>query len=260
MKLTVIVVVNIRIVTTNCYNCKVLNWKLLLFCQLPMNNLSIRCRREGQNMLEWIAILTMLIDHIGYTFFPNEYLWRIIGRVAFPLYCFLMIIGLERTKNKKRYLKRLLLIACISQIPVYLLFDTPNLNVVFTLLLAATIIYRYECCKTKKKYLILLAGIVAAGLASTYMEYGLYGISLCFCYYFLKNSPMMIILIHTLLNFLHSTLLNGSIFDLQFYSLVGSFVILTCKFLPNIHIQRNFYRSFYPLHLFILVFVQKIFE
>lgn len=208
-------------------------------------------------MIEWVALLTMLIDHVGYTFFPDEEIWRIIGRVAFPLYAFLMAFGIERTKNKKRYLQRLFLIACISQIPFSLLFDSFRLNAVFTLLFAALTIYGYEKYKKGKEY-IIMAGIFLAALISPYMDYGLYGILLCLTYYLLKNLPLMILIVHSSLNILHSILLNDSMFDLQFYSLAGSVFILFSKYFPRVQIFRGFYRSFYPLHLIIILILQNL--
>ncbi|MBU0905931.1 MAG: conjugal transfer protein TraX [Firmicutes bacterium] len=64
-------------------------------------------------MLEWITMLTMLIDHLGFTFFTDLPILRAIGRIAFPLYCFFIVLGMERTRNRKRYFKRLFFIAII---------------------------------------------------------------------------------------------------------------------------------------------------
>ena len=91
-------------------------------------------------MLEWIAMVTMLIDHLGVSFFPDVPFLRMIGRIAFPLYCFFIVLGLTRTRNQKRYLQRLLIIALISQIPYNLVFPTLRLNVVFGLLAGAMLI------------------------------------------------------------------------------------------------------------------------
>lgn len=73
--------------------------------------------------MQLIAMLTMLIDHIGYIFFPQDLEWRYIGRIAFPIYCYALVQGHLHTSSKLRYLLRLLAIAVIAQIPYNLALD-----------------------------------------------------------------------------------------------------------------------------------------
>lgn len=75
----------------------------------------------SQESLKIIACVTMLVDHLGAVFFPRLGL-RLIGRLAFPIYCFLLAEGAHYTRNRKAYGKRLLIGLILSEIPFDLLF------------------------------------------------------------------------------------------------------------------------------------------
>jgi hypothetical protein len=88
------------------------------------------------NVIDWkvMAFLSMLIDHIGAVLYPDHIFFRLIGRLAMPLFCLLVGVGSARTKNLQNYQARLLMLAVISQIPFDLAFGFPGrLNVCFTL-------------------------------------------------------------------------------------------------------------------------------
>ena len=74
-----------------------------------------------QEGLKLVACLTMLIDHIGAVFVPG-YTFRIIGRIAYPIYCFLLAEGVTHTRNRKQYGIRLLMAMFLAEIPFDLLF------------------------------------------------------------------------------------------------------------------------------------------
>lgn len=67
--------------------------------------------------LKIIAAITMTIDHIGGMFFPGQLYWICIGRLAFPIYCYLIANGFFYTRSKLKYLIRLVVCAFLSQLP-----------------------------------------------------------------------------------------------------------------------------------------------
>jgi hypothetical protein len=71
------------------------------------------------DVLKLLAMITMLIDHIGYMYFPGEMMWRTIGRLAFPIFAYQIAIGYSKTSNLKKYVQRLTLFAFITQIPYW---------------------------------------------------------------------------------------------------------------------------------------------
>lgn len=80
-------------------------------------------------ILKIIATLSMVIDHIGYAISTNQlvlpghvcFKLRAVGRIAFPVYAFLLTNGFRKSSDRVRYLSRLLLFAVISQIPFSLM-------------------------------------------------------------------------------------------------------------------------------------------
>ena len=90
-----------------------------------------------------VAIAAMLLDHIGGAFFPETPIVRWIGRLAFPLFCYCMTVGLLYTHDIRRYLGRLAIFAVVSQ-PFWILAfnaddilgNLTNWNIFFTLFLS----------------------------------------------------------------------------------------------------------------------------
>ncbi len=167
-----------------------------------------------------IALLSMVIDHVigiiycqylintasdSYTtsirFYANKWYFagRLIGRLAFVLYAFMLAEGASRTRSRKKYAMNLLLLGIISTIPVSytdagVLFDRTELNIFFLLFLGLLTIMAYDWLKEKiagPKLCILLQLLTIAGscFLSQYfrMEYGLMGILLIMTFYIFRN-------------------------------------------------------------------------
>ena len=101
----------------------------------------------GREILKVIAIVTMTIDHISTILYPDLLFLHIIGRLAFPLFAYLIVLGIESTKKPKKYMMTLLSFALISQIPYFLAFEIQpfeRLNILFTLFLSALTIYLFN--------------------------------------------------------------------------------------------------------------------
>lgn len=101
------------------------------------------------DILKLLAFVTMLIDHIGYMYFPDEVIFRIIGRLAFPIFAYQIALGYSKTSNLKKYVFRLSLFALITQIPYSffnpdLKFNPVHFNVLFTFITAIGLLYVYD--------------------------------------------------------------------------------------------------------------------
>ena len=118
-------------------------------------------------VIKLIAIITMLCDHSGDAIIGHFSILNIIGRIAFPLFCFQIVIGYKHTKNVKKYLLRLFIFGFISQIPFGLFtysylgrFDL--LNVYFTLALGLLAIYIFDTFSKKYKPIAIVSPFLLA--------------------------------------------------------------------------------------------------
>lgn len=158
--------------------------------------------------LKLIAVVTMLIDHVGMLMFPTEMAFRVIGRISFPIYCFLIVEGFYHTSDIKRYIKRLAVFAVISEIPFnYMisgtLVDLKHQNVFFTLLIGLlTIYFINRTINEFYKSLILVAGAVLAVLLMT--DYSAYGVVLIYVFYRMRDKRVLSCGIMAVMSFLVS--------------------------------------------------------
>jgi len=98
--------------------------------------------RIGGNLdtsfLKALALVLMLIDHLGASLLTGIPELRIIGRMAFPLYAWCLVVGTVKTRSPLRYGLRLLIMAVVSQ-PLYMMalnHTWADMNILFTLLIA----------------------------------------------------------------------------------------------------------------------------
>ena len=121
--------------------------------------------------LKIIAIVTMLIDHIAATVIIrilkfggyNDGLYQLyrvmrnIGRIAFPIFCFLLVEGFMHTRDREKYALRLGCFAAVSEIPFDLAFNGKVLevgyqNVFFTLLLGLLTMMAYDAVMNQSRW------------------------------------------------------------------------------------------------------------
>lgn len=202
-------------------------------------------------MYEIIAMLTMLIDHIGIVFFPEQAWLRIIGRLSMPLYTYGIVQGYRYTRNFKKYLFRLFILAATGQVFYTMLFHKYTPNIIFTFIVCLLLLKYYQTTKDGPflKYFIVING--AFFLQILQFSYGTYAFILMLIYYQNKS----IILKHNLLN-VAAFFVNRWV--LQLYSFAASVII---KYLPNRRLigrKRFFYLIFYPLHLAVLFLISKL--
>lgn len=183
-------------------------------------------KNKRNDILKVIAMVTMLIDHIGYLFFPSMMIFRTVGRIAFPIFAYLIGIGYNHTSSLKKYMLRLFIFALVTQIPYSffnrsLTFEPYNLNILFTLVLGLVFIHlindSIQLLKSKVtmnyfKVLINISSLFIILLINEYvkfagygrgLEYGWYGIVLILIFYYSKDHTIGLFFSYVLLTFGH---------------------------------------------------------
>ncbi|MBR6542949.1 MAG: hypothetical protein IKT73_07065 [Anaerotignum sp.] len=202
--------------------------------------------REQRQFIQWVAALTMLIDHIGMMFFPTVLGFRAIGRLSFPLFAFGIAQGVAYTSDFRKYFLRILLAAVISQ-PIYLkAFEVSSLNPLFMLAWGAMALYLW---KQERK---AMAGILLLGSVFVDMSYGWYGVWTIFFFGFYGMQDSLCFYGQVIINVLYGLTKGAWVQILSLFSfsfLDGKWRIQALsKKLP-----RYFFYVFYPLHLLVLV-------
>ncbi|APO48238.1 hypothetical protein BS614_14565 [Paenibacillus xylanexedens] len=205
--------------------------------------------------MQWIAMITMLIDHIGAVFFPHIIELRIIGRIAFPIYAFAVYVGYKHTRDVQKYIWRLFWIAIISQVPFMAAFNHYSLNVVWTLWSALLVLFVIDKLKSK---LLAIPIVIGAGwfMEISQMDYGMYGLLLVLLFRYFQG-PVLVVA-HVLLNALYLLLHNSSV---QMYSVLATAGIAIAQYYQagfRMKGPRWVWRYFYPAHLAIIAIIRWV--
>jgi len=212
----------------------------------------------GRELLKWIAIITMTVDHVGAILYPEFTVLRLIGRLSFPLFAYLLILGMENTRNIRNYFVRLFIFALISQVPFFLALDYGPfdlLNIFFTLSFGLLFIHFF-----KKSSVFALVPLFASFVLP--FDYSIYGIAVIGCMYILKENTKFGVFSLVLLNTLFLVPWN-----IQFLSVAAIPLILlhkngslnmTRETTEKVTIplwRKYFFYIYYPLHLTLIYLI-----
>lgn len=208
-----------------------------------------------------LAFATMFIDHLGYLIYTDKEILRIIWRISFPLFAWGIVRGFNYTRDVKKYAFRMLLLAIITQIPIYIIsLYSPSLtnnfiNVCFTLLFWILSLYFIKNIYINKfvSYFIVL-GLVSLSsiLGFDYWAYWVLTIIL----FYLFNDKKVLILYFAILTFLFYWINYQNYtfhFSLQFYAIFSPIILLFTPITKlDFKLNRYFKYGFYPIHFVII--------
>lgn len=221
-------------------------------------------------VLRFIALLCMCIDHAGLALFPNIGLFRCIGRVAFPLYCFLAVQGFVHTRSVRSYCRRLLLAAILSEIPFDLLIfgrisSGMEQNVLFSLLFGLMALATARAYRRKPIAAFLMIITLSMGAMITRVSFGWLGIALCLSAYYAGNRKLLLALYTaaSLLIYSLSLRLSGVAESWVLVSFCALFALLPMLLYSG---KRGFrtpivtflFYAAYPLHLLALIAIRAM--
>lgn len=239
----------------------------------------IKISKLNRNAIKIIALITMLIDHIGILIenlvpYYVYCIFRIIGRISFPLFAFFIAESCFYTHNKAKFAMLLLLFSILSQIPYCLMFNKNILdfNILFTFLISTILIFLYQKCNKGNSpntflfYMIcvfVFILIIILQIVQITFEYGFYGIFLPVIFYLARNNRLkqifsfaFILTIYVALNYLSS-----GYFPLTLINIAALLSVPLILFYNNqkgkFNLKYLFY-CFYPVHLIILFIIKLI--
>lgn len=229
-----------------------------------------RYRFLSGSALKVIAVVTMLIDHIAVAFLLDSkivliqfglgkdltlyYFMRCVGRLAFPLYVFLLVEGFSHTRSRVRYGISLAVSAVISELPWNLehtgTFIYSYQNVMFTLLTGYLALCAIESLKNSPlKLTVVIAALTTAAFTLKF-DYGFLGFCFILIMYFLKE--FAVVRAAAGICVLESRWIGGLAFvPIAFYNGKRGFI-------KGAFLKYAFY-LFYPVHLFVIYLIKFVF-
>ncbi|MBP5282923.1 MAG: hypothetical protein J6Z22_10545 [Lachnospiraceae bacterium] len=122
----------------------------------------------NRNQLKYLAIIAMVIDHVGWAFVkttsPLGFVMHFIGRLTGPIMGFMLAEGYLHTRNVKKYAFRMFLFTLISWAPFSLFemrkFPTFRVGVIFTLWLGLLAMWMWDKAKIHKAFKIIIIVIM----------------------------------------------------------------------------------------------------
>lgn len=217
-------------------------------------------------MIKLLALITMLLDHIGIIFFPNVRWIRYVGRLAMPLFGYCVARGFYYSKEHgtlKKYVQNLIILTIVSEVPYALMEQRKSIDIGLTWLISVSLLYVLESSLGKmKKY--LAAGLILLFAAGLYMfisfDFGIYGSLTAVCMYYLmikKDEPYSMFLALVILWAFYVLVMRQS-FE-QFFAVFAIIFIALLKPIDNkLKLPKKLYYWFYPVHITLLLILERI--
>ena len=203
------------------------------------------------NQLKLLAMLTMTLDHIGVQMFPGVLWLRIVGRLAFPIYAYMIAEGCAHTRNRRKYLLQMAGLALLCQLVYFFAMGSLFQCILVTFTLSILLIY---ACDTGSRPLTALAllGMAFVTVALPRMlpgtdfalDYGFFGVLVPVAAYLGKTHREKLLFTAGAL-----VALAWSVGDIQWYSLAALLPLALYGGQRGKGRMKWLFYLYYPLHL-----------
>ena len=233
-------------------------------------NKSIQKPKFGltNNQLKIVAMVSMLCDHVGLLFFPEVDIFRIIGRIAFPIFAYMIAEGCRYTKNRAKYLCLIAGMGIVFQFVYLVAMDSLYQGILITFSLAIITIYAIDGILKSKKLWTGLASVASLAFVVFFvfvlpillkgtdfdLDYGLWGILLPVAIYYLPNRLWRTVGMAVLLlaRAIHYTVFPIALGPLQWFALLSVLFLALYNGERGKAKMKYVFYIFYPAHLVIL--------
>lgn len=203
------------------------------------------------NQLKVLAMITMTVDHIGVQLLPQYHILRMIGRLAFPIYAYLIAEGCAHTRDRRRYLLQMAGMALLCQLVYFFAMGSLFQCILVTFTLSVLVIYAIDSGSSAKAVLALCAALFVTVFLPRLLpntdfavDYSIWGVLLPVAVYLADTKPRKLLSAAILL-----ALLAVDYGGVQWYGLAALLPLaLYDGTRGKARIKWLFY-LYYPLHL-----------
>lgn len=233
--------------------------------------------------LHIFAMIFMLMDHMWATVFTNQQWLTSVGRIAFPIFAFMIVEGYSYTSNLKKYVLRLLCFAVITEIPFNLMVGNRlsfyvHQNVLWTFLIGIGLIHINELARKKDKLWLTLLTAVGTSMIGyalgyiTFVDYNGAGVLTVLAFYFFRGRKWWNYICQFIaLYYINVELLQGLFFEVELFGhkfevVQQGLAVLSLAFIwlykgrqgKKSKVFQYFCYAFYPVHMIILWLVMNL--
>lgn len=211
--------------------------------------------------LKLIALVTMIIDHVGAIFFP-QFIWlRYIGRLSMPIYAFLLVQGYMHTRNFNRYALRMGIFALLTEVPYDLLFQSTWLefqrqNILFTFLTALFVMKLLDASAKSRNIFMFIGAVILTILPYfLHFSYGVYGVLTVLCFYLFQKYRGIDAVAFAALTYGQYTQ-DGN--TTQLYAIAAAIPVLLYNGKRGAFSLKYFFCISYPAHMLLLYAIHYV--
>lgn len=197
--------------------------------------------------LKIIALIAMTIDHIGYFIYDDLIILRIIGRLAFVIFAYLIANSYLYTRNKLNFGLKLLLFGIVIDLVMIATNNYVISNIFITLGLGYFLIYFYNKQNYLMMFIIFLIPLIIK------MDYSYYGLLLILFSNIYYNKLPILLIINAAMILLGFYYFNFSL--LQLFSTFGILLLFLYNHQKGRSLKYLFY-LYYPIHILVIIFIR----